>query len=204
MERYFIGVPGLKAVAVSNAYDAKGILKSAVRDDNPVMIFEHKLLYGSKGVRAESGAVDATSDIPEEDFTVPLDRAAIRREGADVTILSWLLMAHFSMSAAQSLAAENIDAEVIDVRSLAPIDYGTIGQSVKKTGRVVIVEEGPKTGGVGAEIASGLIERFGEYLQAPILRVASPDVPVPFSPVLENAYRPDVPRIAAMVRQVLS
>src|SRR6478672_13861804 len=119
MERYFIGVSGLKVVAVSNAYDAKGILKSAVRDNNPVMIFEHKLLYGSKGVRAESGAVDATSDIPEEDFTVPLDRAAIRREGADVTILSWLLMAHFSMSAAQSLAAENIDAEVIDVRSLA-------------------------------------------------------------------------------------
>ena len=191
MERYFIGVPGLKAVAVSNAYDAKGILKSAVRDDNPVMIFEHKLLYGSKGARAESGAVDGTSDIPDEEFTVPLDRAVIRREGSDATILGWLLMAHFSMSAAETLASENVQAEVIDVRSLAPIDYETIGQSVKKTGRVVIVEEGPKTGGVGAEIAAGLLERFGEYLQAPVMRVASPDVPVPFSPVLENAYRPD-------------
>lgn len=204
MERYFIGVPGLKAVAVSNAYDAKGILKSAVRDDNPVMIFEHKLLYGSKGARAESGGVDATSDIPEEEFMVPLDTAAIRREGSDVTILSWLLMTHFSMFAAEMLASGDIHAEVIDVRSLSPIDYGTIGQSVKKTGRVVIVEEGPKTGGVGAEIAAGLLERFGDYLQAPIVRVASPDVPVPFSPVLENAYRPDVPRIAEAVRQIVA
>lgn len=204
MERYFIGVPGLKAVAVSNAYDAKGILKSAVRDDNPVMIFEHKLLYGSKGARAESGGVDATSDIPEEEFMVPLDRAAIRREGSDATILSWLLMTHFSMFAAETLASGDIHAEVIDVRSLSPIDYGTIGQSVKKTGRVVIVEEGPKTGGVGAEIAAGLLERFGDYLQAPIVRVASPDVPVPFSPVLENAYRPDVPRIAEAVRQIVA
>jgi pyruvate/2-oxoglutarate/acetoin dehydrogenase E1 component len=203
MERYFVGVPGLKAVAVSNAYDAKGILKSAIRDDNPVMIFEHKLLYGSKGPRAESGAVDATSDIPEAEFTVPLDRAVIRRAGSDVTVLSWLLMAHFSMSAAELLAADKIHAEIIDVRSLSPIDYGTIGQSVKKTGRVVIVEEGPKTGGVGAEIAAGLLEQFGDFLQAPILRVASPDVPVPFSPVLENAYRPDVPRIAEAVRQVV-
>jgi len=204
MERYFIGVPGLKAVAVSNAYDAKGILKSAVRDDNPVMIFEHKLLYGSKGARAESGGVDATSDIPEEEFMVPLDRAVIRREGSDATILSWLLMTHFSMFAAETLASGDIHAEVIDVRSLSPIDYGTIGQSVKKTGRVVIVEEGPKTGGVGAEIAAGLLERFGDYLQAPIVRVASPDVPVPFSPVLENAYRPDVPRIAEAVRQIVA
>jgi pyruvate/2-oxoglutarate/acetoin dehydrogenase E1 component len=166
------------------------------------MIFEHKLLYGSKGPRAESGAVDATSDIPEEEFTVPLDRAVIRREGSDVTILSWLLMAHFSMAAAQTLASDDVHAEIIDVRSLSPIDYGTIGQSVKKTGRVVIVEEGPKTGGVGAEIAASLLERFGDHLQAPILRVASPDVPVPFSPVLENAYPPDVPRIAEAVRQI--
>jgi pyruvate/2-oxoglutarate/acetoin dehydrogenase E1 component len=203
MERYFVGVPGLKAIAVSNAYDAKGMLKSAVRDDNPVMIFEHKLLYGSKGARAESGAVDATSDIPEEEFTVPLDRAAIRREGSDATILSWLLMVHFSLFAAANLSADDIHAEVIDVRSLSPIDYATIGHSVKKTGRVVIVEEGPKTGGVSAEIAAGLLERFGEYLQAPILRVASPDVPVPFSPILENAYRPDVQRIEEAVRQDL-
>src|SRR6185369_13764846 len=117
MERYFIGVPGLKVVAVSNAYDAKGVLKSAVRDDNPVLIFEHKLLYGSKGARAESGAVDATSDVPAEDYTVPLDRAAVRREGDDVTLLGWLLMAHYAAHAAEQLAGENVSAEVIDVRS---------------------------------------------------------------------------------------
>src|ERR1700734_1040916 len=179
MERYFTGVPGLKVVAVSNAYDAKGILKAAVRDDNPVLIFEHKLLYGSQGARTESGAVDATSEIPDHDYLVPLDQAAVRRSGSDVTILSWLLMLHFSLDAARQLAGEGIDAEVIDVRSLAPIDYQTIGDSVKKTGRVVIVEEGPKTGGVSAEIAAGIMERFGESLLAAVVRVASADVPVP-------------------------
>jgi pyruvate/2-oxoglutarate/acetoin dehydrogenase E1 component len=203
MERYFTGVPGLKVVAVSTAYDAKGILKAAVRDDNPVMIFEHKLLYGSKGARAEPGAVDATSEIPDEDYTVPLDRAVVRREGKHVTILGWLLMAHFAAEAARLLAAEGIEAEVIDVRSLSPIDYATIGASIRKTGRVVIVEEGPKTGGVSAEIAAGIMEHCGDSLQAPVVRVASPDVPVPFSPILENAYRPDVPRIVAAARQLV-
>ena len=202
MERYFTGVPGLKVVAVSTAYDAKGILKAAVRDDNPVMIFEHKLLYGSKGARAEPGAVDATSDIPEEDYVVPLDRAVVRREGQHVTILGWLLMAHFAAQAAEQLAKEGIEAEVIDVRSLSPIDYDTIGASIRKTGRVIIVEEGPKTGGVSAEIAAGIMEHCGESLQAPVVRVASPDVPVPFSPILENAYRPDVARIVAAARNL--
>ncbi len=203
MERYFTGVPGLKVVAVSNAYDAKGVLKAAVRDDNPVLMFEHKLLYGSKGARAESGAVDATSDVPDEDYTVPLDRAAVRREGGDVTVLGWLLMAHYAAQAAEQLAGEGVSAEVIDVRSLSPIDYDTIGQSVAKTGRVVIVEEGPKTGGVSAEIAAGIMERFGESLRCPVVRVASADVPVPFTPVLENAYRPDAARIVEGVRQVM-
>jgi len=204
LERYFTGVPGLKVVAVSNAYDAKGILKAAVRDDNPVMIFEHKLLYGSKGPRSEPGAVDATSDIPEGDYTVPLHQAAVRREGSDVTILAWLLMLHYSLQAAERLAAEGISAEVIDVRSLSPLDLVTIGGSVRKTGRVVIVEEGPKTGGVSAEIAAGLMEHCGDYLQAPVSRVASANVPVPFSPVLENAYRPDVPRIVEAARLLAS
>jgi pyruvate dehydrogenase E1 component beta subunit len=203
MERYFVGVPGLKVVAPSNAYDAKGILKSAVRDDNPVMIFEHKLLYGSKGPRAEAGALDGTSEIPEYDYTISLDKAAVRREGSDVTILGWLLTAHLSMLAAEQLAARGINAEVIDLRSLSPIDYQSIEQSVKKTCRVAIIEEGPKTGGVSAEIAAGIQERFSDILKAPVVRVASPDVPVPFSPVLENAYRPDVPRIIEGVRRVL-
>ena len=200
LERYFTGVPGLKVVAVSNAYDAKGILKSAVRDNDPVLIFEHKLLYGSKGARVESGAVDATSEIPDADYLVPLNEAAIRRTGSDVTILSWLLMLHLSLEAARQLASEGLDIEVIDVRSLAPIDFETIGDSVRKTGRVVIVEEGPKTGGVSAEIAAGIHERFSEYLKAPAVRIASPDVPVPFSPILENAYRPSVAQVVQAVR----
>ena len=203
MERYFIGVPGMKVVAVSNAYDAKGMLKAAVREDNPVLMFEHKLLYGSKGARAESGAVDASREIPEEDYTVPLNKAAVCRPGEHVTILSWLLMHHFAMAAAQTLAAEGIEAEVIDVRSLNPIDYETIGQSAAKTGRVVIVEEGPKTGGVSAEIATGIMERFGDSLMAAVQRVASPDTPVPHSPVLEDAYRPDVSRIVEAARTIV-
>ena len=196
-------MPGLKVVAISNAYDAKGILKAAVRDDNPVLIFEHKLLYGSKGPRSETGAVDATSDIPEGDFTVPLDRAAVRREGTDVTILAWLLMLHYSLQAAEQLASEGVAAEVIDVRSLSPLDLETIGASVRKTGRVVIVEEGPKSGSVSAEIAASVMEQCGEYLRCPIRRVASADVPVPFTPVLENAYRPDVPRIVEAAHDVM-
>ena len=203
VERHFTGVPGLKVVAVSNAYDAKGILKAAIRDNNPVLIFEHKLLYGSKGARTESGAVDATSEIPDHDYIVPLGQAAVCRLGSDVTILSWLLMLHFSLDAAQQLANEGVDAEVIDVRSLAPFDYQTVGNSVKKTGRVVIVEEGPKTGGVSAEIATSIQERFGQYLKTPPLRVASPDVPVPFSPILENAYRPSAMQIMQAVRETV-
>jgi pyruvate/2-oxoglutarate/acetoin dehydrogenase E1 component len=194
MERYFIGVPGLKVVAPSNAYDAKGLLKAAVRDDNPVMIFEHKLLYGSKGARAESGGVDATSDIPDDDYSVPLGEAAVLRPGRDVTIFSWLLMAHFAQQAATKLTAEGIEAEVVDVRSLSPLDWPTLLASARKSGRVLIVEEGPKTGGVGAEIAAGLAERAPGLR---IARLASADIPVPFSPALENLYRPDAERIAS-------
>jgi pyruvate/2-oxoglutarate/acetoin dehydrogenase E1 component len=203
VERYFTGVPGLKVVAVSNAYDAKGMMKAAVRDNNPVLVFEHKLLYGSKGARVESGAVDATSEIPDHDYVVPLDQASVCRSGSDVTILSWLLMLHFSLDATRQLADNGIDAEVIDVRSLAPVDYQTFGDSVKKTGRVFIVEEGPKTGGVSAEIAAGIQERFGQYLKAPIIRVGSPDVPVPFSPILEKAYRPSVEQIMQAVYETV-
>ncbi len=204
MERFFTGMPGIKVVAPSNAYDAKGMLKAAIRDDNPVMMFEHKLLYGSKGARAESGAVDSSSEIPEEDYMIPLDKAKVVREGKDVTILSWLLMLHLSVQSADKMSNEGIQAEVIDVRSLSPLDYDTIGESVKKTGRVIIVEEGPKTGGVGAEIAAGVMERFAEHLLAPVKRVASPDIPVPFAPVFENAYRPDCERIGKAIKEIYS
>lgn len=202
MERYFTGTPGLKVVAPSNAYDAKGILKAAVRDDDPVVIFEHKLLYGSKGPRSEPGAVDATSEIPDEDYVVPLDKAVVRREGKKVTVFAWLLMLHFAMKAANDLAKEGIDCEVVDVRSLSPLDWATLTQSADKTGRVLIVEEGPISYGVGAEIAAGLAERCYDSLKRPPMRVASPDVPPPFAPELENTYRPDSARIVAAVREL--
>jgi pyruvate/2-oxoglutarate/acetoin dehydrogenase E1 component len=203
MERFFIGIPGLKIVAPSNAYDAKGLLKAAVRDDDPVVIFEHKLLYGSKGARAEAGTTNASSDIPDEDYVVPLGTASVRREGSDVTVLAWLLMLHESLAAA-ALVESDISAEVIDVRSLAPFDWKTIGDSIDKTGRVVIVEEGPITGSVSAELAAGIMERFPDKLVAPVTRVASADVPVPFSPVLENMYRPDRQRIAEALRSIVA
>src|SRR4051812_26114830 len=173
MERFFVGIPGLKVVAPSNAYDAKGLLKAAVRDDDPVLIFEHKLLYGSKGARAESGTTDGSSDIPDEDYTVPLGTAKLLRSGNAVTILAWLLMVHEAMAAAQVLAQQGLEVEVIDVRSLAPIDWNLLSTSIAKTGRVVIVEEGPKTGGVSAELAAGIMERFADSLLAPVVRVAS-------------------------------
>ncbi|MCA9907549.1 MAG: alpha-ketoacid dehydrogenase subunit beta, partial [Anaerolineae bacterium] len=164
---------------------------------------EHKLLYGSKGARAESGTTDASSDVPEEDYVVPLGTAGLRREGSDVTVLGWLLMLHEAMAAA-SLVEPGISTEVIDVRSLAPFDWQTIGESIDKTGRVIIVEEGPKTGGVSAELAAGIMERFPDKLMAPVMRVASADVPVPFSPVLEDMYRPDRNRIAAAIRDIMA
>lgn len=197
MERFFTGVPGLKVVAPSNAYDAKGLLKAAVRDDNPVMIFEHKLLYGSKGARAEPGGLDATSDIPDGDYVVPLGKASVIRSGSDVSLFGWLMAAHLARQAADALVSGGIVAEVIDVRALAPLDWATLAASARKTGRVVIVEEGPKSGGVGAEIAAGLCERLPGV---GVARVASADVPVPFSPLLENAYRPDVARIVEAAR----
>jgi pyruvate dehydrogenase E1 component beta subunit len=187
MERFFTGVPGLKVVAPSNAYDAKGLLHAALQDGNPVLMFEHKLLYGSKGARAEGGAIDASSEVPAGSYTVPLGKAVVRREGNGVTVLAWLLMLHFALK-----AAEQTDVEVIDIRSLAPIDWETIGASVIKTGKALIVEEGAISCGVGAEIAAGIAERWPTVR---IMRVASPDVPVPFTPVLENAYRPTIARI---------
>jgi pyruvate/2-oxoglutarate/acetoin dehydrogenase E1 component len=204
MERFFLGVPGIKIVAPSTAYDAKGLLKAAVRDGNPVMIFEHKLLYGSKGARSESGSFDAASDIPDGDYTVPIGKALVRREGTDVTILSWLLMVYKALEAAETLTGKGIKAEVVDLRSLAPVDWDLIGASIQKTGRVVIVEEGPITGGVAAELAAGIAERFSGALLAPVVRVASPDIPVPFAPIFEDTYRPDAVLISQAVEKLCS
>ncbi len=198
LERFFFGVPGLKVVCPATAYDAKGLLKSAIRDDNPVMMFEHKLLYGSKGLGQATGAVDASSEIPQEDYTVPIGRGIIRREGSDVTIIATLLMMHVAMNAAEELEAAGISVEVIDPRSLNPFDWELVEQSVQKTTRAIVIEEGPITGGWGAEIAASLGTRAVDYLTSPVERIASPDIPVPFSPILEDHYRPgreDIKRV---------
>ncbi len=204
LEAIFFGIPGLKICCPATAYDAKGLLKAAIRDDNPVLIFEHKLLYGSKGARAESGTVDAASEVPEEDYVVPLGQGIVRREGTDVTMIGTLLMMHRALLAAETLAAEGISAEVIDPRSLVPFDWELVESSVRKTSRAVVVEEGPRTGGIGAEIAATLSERLADYLLAPVARVASPDIPVPFAPPMEDFYRPTVERIVEAARQAVA
>jgi len=200
IESIFLSIPGIKIVCPATAYDAKGLLKAAIRDDNPVLIIEHKLLYGSKGARAESGTVDASSEIPADDYIVPIGQGIVRREGADVTLIGTLLMMHRALLAAGELAKEGISAEVIDPRSLVPFDWPLMEASVRKTKRAVVIEEGPRTGGIGAELAASLTERCGDYLIAPVVRVAAPDIPVPFSPPMENFYRPTVERIIAAAR----
>ena len=204
LEPFFLNLQGIKIVCPATAYDAMGLLRTAVRDENPVLMFEHKLLYGSKGARAESGTVDASSEIPDEEFLVPFGKAAVRREGEHVTIIATLLMMHRSLQAAQILAAEGVSAEVIDPRSLVPFDWETVKASVGKTGRAVIVEESPKRGGIGAEIAATLAEECSEWLTAPLRRVAAQNTPVPFSPPMEALYVPSVERIAQAVRETCS
>ena len=203
LEAIFLSVPGIKIACPATAYDALGLLRAAIRDDNPVLLFEHKLLYGAKGARAESGAVDASSDIPDQDFVVPLGQGVVRREGTDVTIIATLLMMHRALQAAEQLAPEGISAEVIDPRSLVPFDWDLVNASVMKTKCAVIVEEGPRQGGWSAEIAATLSETLSDYLTAPVQRVASPNIPVPFSPPMENFYRPDVERVVTAVRKAV-
>ena len=204
MEPYFLPLPGIKILAPATAFDAKGLLKAAVRDGNPVLIFEHKLLYGSKGARAETGAVDASSDIPDGDWTVPIGKGIVRREGKDVTVIATLLMMHRAMEAAGILAAEGIEAEVIDPRSLVPFDWELVMESAAKTGRVVTVEESPKRGGIGAEIAATLAEEAIDFLVAPVKRVAAPNTPAPFAPPMERFYVPDAARIAQAARDLVA
>jgi pyruvate/2-oxoglutarate/acetoin dehydrogenase E1 component len=202
LEAFFTHVPGLKVVAPATAYDAKGLLKAAVRDDNPVLVFEHKLLYGSKGSRTEKGALSAVGEVPEGDYTVPIGKGIIRREGTDVTIVANLLMLYRSLAAAETLAQQGISVEVIDPRSLVPLDKDLIFESVRKTGRLIIVEEDNLTNGWGAEIAALAADEVFEWLDAPIKRVASPDVPPPFAPVLEQEYLPNEQKIIRAVRSL--
>src|SRR5512143_752196 len=200
LEAFFTHVPGLKVLAPSTAYDAKGLLKSAVRDDNPVLMFEHKLLYGSKGPRSERGALSPIGEVPDEDYTVPIGKGIIRREGKDVTIVGKLLTLYRALAAADELAKDGIEAEVIDPRTLVPLDKDLILESVRKTGRLVIVEEDNLTGGWGGDLAAIVAEEAFFWLDAPIKRVSAPDVPPPFAPVMEQFYVPSVERVVSAVK----
>ncbi|MFH0797131.1 MAG: alpha-ketoacid dehydrogenase subunit beta [Candidatus Omnitrophota bacterium] len=202
-ESYFVHVPGLKIACPSNAYDAKGILKSAVRDDNPVLIFEHKLLYGSKGVRSEKGALSPISEVPEEEYLVPFGKAKIKRKGSDVTILANLLMVYRALEAAEKIESEGISVEVIDPVSLVPFDLETLIHSIEKTHRLIIVHEDTLRGGWGAEVAALVSEKALDVLDAPVIRVAAPDTPVPFAPIMENFYIPSSEKIIQAVHRVV-
>jgi pyruvate/2-oxoglutarate/acetoin dehydrogenase E1 component len=201
-ESYFVHVPGLKVVAPSDAYHAKGILKSAIRDDNPVLVFEHKLLYGSKG-REAAGGYDLTAEVPTDDYTVPIGKAIIKRPGTDATVVATHVSLYRALAAADQLASEDIECEVIDPLTLNPLDEQTIFGSVQKTGRLAIVHEDTLTGGWGAEVAARVADDCLAYLEAPIKRIATRDVPAPAAPVLEQAIVPQVETIVATVKEML-
>lgn len=193
MENFFMSVPGLKIVAPSTAMDAYGCLVSAVYDNNPVLFVEHKLLYN---IEEEA--------YPKRLEAIPLGKARVARAGADVTVVSHSYGVHLSLEAATELEKEGVDAEVIDLRTLKPLDMATIEASVKKTGRLVYVEEGDTFGGIGSEVVSGIVERCLPYLDGRILRVGKPDVPIPASMEAERLILPNVGRIREAVKKSLS
>src|SRR3984893_13965141 len=190
-EMYFVHTPGLKVVCPATAYDAKGLLKSAIRDNNPVLFFEHKFLY--RRIKEE---------LPEGDYTVPIGKAIVRREGRDLTIVSYAAMVHTSLEAAEQLAKQGIDAEVIDLRTLLPLDRETILASVRKTNKLLVVHEDTRTGGIAGEIAAVVTENAFEDLDGPIRRVTSLDTPVPYAPQLEEYFLPNAAKVVAAARDL--
>lgn len=190
-ESWFVHVPGLKVALPSTPYDAKGLLKTALRDSNPVLYLEHRGLYRVIG------------PVPQEEYTIPFGQADIKREGEDVTIVATSKMVHLSIEAAKELNEQGISVEVLDPRTLVPFDRKMLVDSVKKTGRVVIVHEAPRTGGVAGEIAAILMEEAFDYLDAPIQRVTGLDTPIPLSPPLEKYVLPDKRKIVKAVNDVL-
>lgn len=203
LEGFFTHVPGLKVICPATAYDAVGLLRTAVHDDDPVIMFEHKKLYGSKGNRAEKGALSPIGEVPDEYYTIPFGQAAIRRAGTDVTIVANLLMMYNAMQAAEQLAEEGISCEVIDPRTLVPFDYDTVYASIKKTGRLAIVHEDAERNGWGAEVAAKVAQEAIYYLDAPIRRICTYNVPIPFAPVMENFVVPGVDRIVKEIRELM-
>ena len=194
VEAYFAHTPGLKVVTPATPYDAKGLLKSAIRDNDPVVFLEHKRTYRS--VRGE---------VPDDDYVVPIGEAEIKRDGKDATVVTYGLTLHYALQAADTLADEGADVEVVDLRTVRPIDRATVLDSVRRTSRVLVVHEDNVTGGVGAEVSAIIAEEAFDSLDAPVMRCAGPDIPaMPFAPTLEAAYMPTADKIADALRKLLA
>jgi pyruvate/2-oxoglutarate/acetoin dehydrogenase E1 component len=188
-EMPYVHTPGLKVVEPSTAYDAKGLLKAAIRDNDPVIFLEHKHLYRSiKG------------DVPGNDYTVPLSKAAVRRSGQDLSVITYGAMVHVALEAAEVLAQEDIDTEVVDLRTLMPLDREAVLATAKKTGKVILLHEDTLTGGLGGELAGIISEHAFEHLDGPLVRIAPPDTPVPYSPPLEKAFLPNAEKVVEKAR----
>lgn len=190
-ESLYANIPGLKVISVSNPYDGKGLLKAAIRDDDPIIFMESEVMYGEKG------------DVPEEEYVLPIGKAFIKRAGTDVTIVSFNKMMKVALGAAEELAKEGIEAEVIDLATIRPMDWFTILESVKKTNRLVIVEEQWPFASVSSEISYRIQKEGFDYLDAPIRRIASADAPMHYAPNLVAAYLPDIPRTVKLVKEVM-
>ncbi|HCG77258.1 MAG: alpha-ketoacid dehydrogenase subunit beta [bacterium (Candidatus Ratteibacteria) CG_4_10_14_3_um_filter_41_18] len=191
LESWFIHIPGIKVVMPATPYDAKGLLKTSIRDDNPILFIEHKMLYNRKG------------EVPESEYLVPVGEAEVKREGSGVTLITYSQMLFYCLEAAEELEKQGISVEIIDLRTLLPLDIQTIVESVKKTNRAIIVEEDCKTGGTGAEIGMQIMENAFDHLDAPIKRVAGADVPMPKSPNLEKLAIPSKEDIIKAVKEIL-
>jgi pyruvate dehydrogenase E1 component beta subunit len=191
LEALFVHIPGLKVVVPSEPADVKGLIKSAIRDDNPVMFFQHKKLFAKEG------------PVPEGNITIPLGQAAVKRKGKDVTLLCYGAGFYLCEEAAEELGGLSIESEIVDLRTLKPLDMTTVAKSVKKTKRAIIVHEACLTGGFGAELAARIQEELFDYLDAPVKRVAARDVPIPFSPPLEDYVLPKVSDVVETARAVV-
>jgi 2-oxoisovalerate dehydrogenase E1 component beta subunit len=192
-ESYFVHTAGLKVVCPATAYDAKGLIKAAIRDDDPVIFQEHKFLYRR-----------IKEDLPGEEFVVPLGEAKVVRHGSDLSIITYAAMVHVALEATEVLAGEGVQVEVVDLRTLVPLDEDAVLTSVAKTGKALVLHEAPRTGGFGGEIAATIAEKAFEYLEAPIVRVTAPDTPVPYSPPLEEAYLPGREDVLLAARKLLA
>ena len=191
LEGWFTQVPGLKVVMPSTPHDAKGLLTASLRDNNPVLYIEHKVLYGTSG------------PVPEEEYLIPLGEAEVKKEGTDVTLISYSLMLQKTLAAAEQLAGDGVSAEVVDLRTLSPLDHDTLAQSVQKTHRAVVIQEAYESAGMASQVIKSLMDSSFDYIDAPIKTVAAPDTVIPFSPILEDHMLPNEDKIIQAAREIM-